>query len=42
LWAIFTRSGTDVMIFKNFSPKNLQKYWRFWLKTKQNFGKKWS
>jgi hypothetical protein len=29
LWAIFTRSGTDVMIFKNFSPKNLQKYWRF-------------
>jgi hypothetical protein len=28
------RSGTDVMIFKTFSPKKSAKNWRFLLKTK--------
>jgi hypothetical protein len=32
--------GTDVMIFKIFSPKIFAKKWRFWLKTKLNFEKK--
>jgi hypothetical protein len=27
------------MIFKIFSPKNLAKNWRFWLKAKPNFEK---
>jgi hypothetical protein len=31
--------GTDVMIFKIFSPKNLSKNRRFFLKTKPNFEK---
>jgi hypothetical protein len=35
----FQQLGTDVMIFKIFSPKNLAKNWRFWLKTKLNFEK---
>jgi hypothetical protein len=40
-WAIFSQSsGTDVMILKIFSPKNLSKNWRFLLKTKLNFEKK--
>jgi hypothetical protein len=31
--------GTDVMIFKIFSPKNLANNWRFLLKTKLNYAK---
>jgi hypothetical protein len=34
-----TEPGTDVMIFKIFSPKNLAKKWRFLMKTKPNFEK---
>jgi hypothetical protein len=33
--------GTDVMIFKIFSPKTSAKKWRFWLKTKVNYTKIW-
>jgi hypothetical protein len=32
-------SGTDVIIFKIFSPKKSAKNWRFWLKTKLNYAK---
>jgi hypothetical protein len=34
--------GTDVMIFKILSPKNLVKNWRFWLKSKLFYSKFWS
>jgi hypothetical protein len=33
------KTGTDVMILKIFSPKNLAKKWSFWLKTKLNYAK---
>jgi hypothetical protein len=36
---IFAQPGTDVMIFKMFSPKNLRTKWRFWLKIKLNYSK---
>jgi hypothetical protein len=37
--AYVVRQGTDVIIFKIFSPKKLRKNWRFWLITKLNYAK---
>jgi hypothetical protein len=41
-WTFFyleNKTGTDVMIFKIFRPKNIAKKWRFRLKTKLNNAK---
>jgi hypothetical protein len=35
----FDQSGTDAMVFKIFSPKNWQKYWRSFVQTTGSFCK---